>query len=91
MNAISTLWQQREQYELDGVRYEVSGFASGDGLYSATWFCSRCKEKEAWSSINAKAPEIIRQAELGVRVHHELIHNVMRPSRPRVRRRAVRL
>jgi hypothetical protein len=86
MNAINTLWQQREQFELDGVRYDVSGFAAGDGSYRATWFCNKCNEKGSWSPVSSKASDIIRQAELGVRVHHALIHNISRLRQPGMRR-----
>jgi hypothetical protein len=60
--------------ELDGVRYEITAFEAADGTYRATWACGRCKEKGAWVPVSSDSQEIMNQAEIGVRVHHALVH-----------------
>ena len=70
----NTSWTQRKRLELNGVRYEIAAFQSTDGSFRATWSCGHCQEKGAWVPISGDAKEIIHQAEIGVRVHHVLVH-----------------
>jgi hypothetical protein len=69
-----THWTQKKRMELDGIRYEICAFESADATFRATWACGECQEKGAWVPISADAQEIMRQAEIGVRVHHALVH-----------------
>jgi hypothetical protein len=70
----NTRWTQRKRMEVDGVRYEITAFEATDGSFRATWACGQCQEKGAWVPISADSHEIMRQAEIGVRVHHALMH-----------------
>jgi hypothetical protein len=74
VDACDTTWNQKSRLELDGVRYEITAFESDDGTFRATWACSLCKENGAWVPISSDAKEVVRHAEIGVRVHHALVH-----------------
>ena len=40
-----------------------------------TWAFALCKENGAWVPISSDAKEVVRHAEIGVRVHHALVHD----------------
>ena len=74
METCNTPWNQKKRIVVNGVRYEITAFESSDGSFRATWACGHCQEKGAWVPISGDAKEIIHQAEIGVRVHHALVH-----------------
>jgi hypothetical protein len=66
---------QRKSLRIGGIRYQVRVVQYGsDSIYRATWFCSGCDETGAWSPIGSNVSDLIEQVEVGVRVHHSLVH-----------------
>ncbi len=85
MATIKTNGQRRKLLQLGRIRYEIIVTPAGDdGICRASWFCEECRENGTWSPFGADASELIRQAEIGVRVHHSLYHGGdWHPRKPR--------
>jgi hypothetical protein len=77
--------RKRKQLQLGKVRYEIQISPTGaDGFCRATWFCSECAENGTLSPVGMDVTELIREAEIGVRVHHTLYHGGdWTPRKPR--------
>jgi hypothetical protein len=73
----NSAWKRRKQCEFDGLVYEISTHEFGS-FYRAEWVCEQCQETGAWAPISATPEQAIELAEIGLRVHHTLVHGESR-------------
>ena len=75
----------KKQVNLDGVRYDITVSTVSDGIYRATWKCSECHEEGAWSPLSGDPVQAVHMAQVGIQVHHSLLHQhgSKVPKRPR--------
>jgi hypothetical protein len=69
----NSAWKRRKQFQLGGVVYEITTHEFG-ALYRAEWVCEQCREAGAWAPISSTPEQAIDLAEIGLRVHHTLVH-----------------
>jgi hypothetical protein len=67
-------WTQRQQTEMDDVRYDITVAESG-GEYSATWTCLECGEQGASVLKSASVEQAMERAQVNLYAHHTLMHS----------------
>ena len=79
---LGTGWKRLKQVEVDGVIYDICVTERG-GMYRAAWVCSECCEQGAWAPTSGTAAQAIDLAEIGLRIHHALVHLPSRRVKPK--------
>jgi len=80
MAHLDTEWKRLKQLEIDGVTYDICITPCGD-MYRAAWVCAECCEQCAWAPISGSPAQASELAQIGLRMHHALVH----PSRSKSR------
>jgi hypothetical protein len=62
-----------KQMDIGGVSYEIWTYEFGS-LYRAEWLCQECREAGAWAPISATPDQAVKLAQIGLRIHHSLVH-----------------
>jgi hypothetical protein len=74
MAPLEALWQRPQHVDWDGVGYDISIIERSDGFFQAAWNCLGCCEEGVLVPIGATPDEVLLLAQIGIRVHHRLIH-----------------
>ena len=74
MMPLEAAWQQPEQVDRGGLKYDIAIIAFANEFFKATWRCSECREKGVYAPIGRTPEEANRLAHICIGVHHELIH-----------------
>jgi hypothetical protein len=74
MAGLGTEWKRLKQIEMDGVKYDIC-FSKRDGMYRAAWVCEVCCEQGAWAPLSSSAFQAGELAQIGIRIHHALVHH----------------
>jgi hypothetical protein len=70
---LGTEWKRLKQIEVDGVKYDIC-FSKRDGMYRAAWVCAECCEQSPWAPLSSSATQAGELAQIGIRIHHALVH-----------------
>jgi hypothetical protein len=81
MAVTQTEWPHRQQIQVESVTYDIFIHADCDGSFQSSWACLGCGEKAFLTPIRSTADEALLLAEMGIEVHHQLLHGVSRMPR----------
>ena len=82
MTRLSTAWKRLKQIEIDSVKYDIC-VTERDGMYQAAWVCHECCEQGAWAPTSGSASQASDLAQLGLQIHHSLVHPQRTRPNPR--------
>jgi hypothetical protein len=60
---------------IGNVTYKINVNGENGGMFRATWTCSNCNEKGAWSPVSSDAKQAVELAKIGMEIHHSLLHS----------------